>query len=133
MSAWGAIPGRESPDVQVPDGPTVSVEVGWLRRRASLGAAAASERCSVVNPSTESSLCGGALKASCGDWERRASVAWAKASVCGEAIGHVHPQGSPAYGRRQQGKDRWLKAGKCPPRRMTPAQYDELSPPLGIS
>ena len=47
--ARGATPGRESPDVQVPDGPAVSVEVGWLRGRASLGAAASCERCSVVN------------------------------------------------------------------------------------
>jgi hypothetical protein len=31
--ARGATPGRESPDVQVPDGPTASVEVGWLRGR----------------------------------------------------------------------------------------------------
>ena len=37
---------------------------------------------------------------------------WAKASVRGEEIGCVHPQGSPAYGRWHQGKDRWLKAGK---------------------
>jgi hypothetical protein len=28
---WGATPGRESPDVQVPDGPAVVVEVGWFR------------------------------------------------------------------------------------------------------
>jgi hypothetical protein len=72
-------------DVQVPDGPAVSVEVGWLRGRASLGAVASSERCSVVNASTESSLSvGECSRPAVESWERRASVAWAKASVCGE-------------------------------------------------
>ena len=47
-----------------------------------------------------------------GDWERRAFRMRAKASVCGEEIGCVHPQGFPAYGRWHQGKDRCLKAGK---------------------
>jgi hypothetical protein len=31
-----------------------------------------------------------------GIWERRARQKGAKASVCGEGIGRVHPQGSPA-------------------------------------
>ena len=121
----GATPGRESPDVQVPDGPAVMVEVGWLRGRASLAAAASRERCSVVNRIHQELPHQGALKASCGDRERRARVAWAKASVCGEAIGHVHPQGSPAYGRWQQGTDRWLKAGKvCVPAKTRPDGKD---------
>ncbi len=123
--ARGVTPGRESPDVEVPDGPAVVVEVGWFRGRASLAAAASSERCSVVNRVHQELPFLGALKASRGEWERRASVAWAKASVCGEAIGHVHPQGSPAYGRWQQGKDRWLKAGKvCVPAKTRPDGKD---------
>src|SRR3990172_3191486 len=121
----GVTPGRESPDVKVPDGPAVSVDVGWFRGRASLGAAASSERCSVVNRIHQELPFQGVLKASCGEWERRARVAWAKASVCGEAIGHVHPQGSPAYGRWHQGKDRWLKAGKvCVPAKTRPVGKD---------
>ena len=57
----GVTPGRESPDVQVPDGPTVSVEVGWLRGRASLGpqhhanAAASSTASTKSSPSGERS------------------------------------------------------------------------------
>ncbi len=39
---------RESPEVNVPDGPADAAEVGWLRGLTTLGAAASSERCSVV-------------------------------------------------------------------------------------
>src|SRR3970040_1571348 len=96
--ARGVTPGRESPDVQVPDGPAVSVEVGWFRGRASLGAAASSERCSVVNRVHQELPFQGALKASCGGGARRASVAWAKSSVSGEVIGHLTSHASPLYG-----------------------------------
>ena len=54
----------------------------------------------------------GVLNANSGDWERRAFHRWAKASVCGEGIGRVHPQGSPAYGRWHRAKDQSRKAGK---------------------
>jgi hypothetical protein len=52
--AWGATLSRESPDVQVPAARRFLVEVGWSRGRATLGAAALSERCSVVMVSTKS-------------------------------------------------------------------------------
>jgi hypothetical protein len=123
--ARGVTPGRGSPDVEVPDGPAVSVELGWFRGRASLGAAASSERCSVVRASTKSSPSRERSRPAVEKWERRAPGAWAKASVCGEAIGHVHPQGSPAYGRWHQGTDRWLKAGKvCVPAKTRPDGKD---------
>ena len=88
------------------------VEVGWSRGRAKLGAAALSERCSVVSVGHQELPCNGSAQCQLWCWERRARHRGAKASVCGEGIGRVHPQGSPAYGRWHRAKDRWRKAGK---------------------
>jgi hypothetical protein len=87
-------------------------EVGWSRGRATLGAAASSERCSVVSVGHQELPCSGSAQCQLWFWERRARHRGAKASVCGEGIGRVHPQGSPAYGRWHRAKDRWRKAGK---------------------
>ena len=88
------------------------VEVGWSRGRAKLGAAALSERCSVVSVGHQELPCNGSAQCQLWCWERRARHRGAKASVCGEGIGPVHPQGSPAYGRWHRAKDRSRKAGK---------------------
>src|SRR5882724_3217557 len=65
--APGATPVGESPDVNVPDGPAaLAVEVGWLRGQTTRGAAASSERCSVVRLHHQEPPCGEVLKANCG-------------------------------------------------------------------
>ena len=110
--ARGVTLGRESPEVQVPGGPVLRGRGRLVQgREQPLGPQHQANRCRVVRLVYQE-LPLGALNASCGFWERRAFRRWAKASVCGEEIGRVHPQGSPAYGRWHQGKDRCLKVGK---------------------
>jgi hypothetical protein len=77
-----------------------------------LGPQHQANRCSVVMVSHQEPPLGERSMPTVGNWERRARRRRAKASVCGEEIGRVHPQGSPAYGRWHQGKDRCLKVGK---------------------
>src|SRR5450755_1555685 len=111
--ARGATPGRESPEVQVPGGFGSSESRSVWSRGASNPWGRSIKRIAAASlPCPTKSPLWGVLNANCGSWERRACRRRAKASVCGEAIGRVHPQGSPAYGRWHQGKDRCLKAGK---------------------
>jgi hypothetical protein len=71
-----------------------AVEVGWLRGRASRGAAALSERCSVVTYTTKSSP-GGSAQGQLWSRERRAPGKWAKAGVGGEENRTQAPVGLP--------------------------------------
>ena len=109
--AWGATPSRESPEVQVPGGPASSGR-GRLVQGASNARGRSIKRTLQRRERDHQELPMGVLNANSGDWECRAFHRWAKASVCGEEIGRVHPQGSPAYGRWHRAKDRWCKAGK---------------------
>jgi hypothetical protein len=108
---WGATPGVKARKYKSRR-PGRLAEVGWSRGRATLGAAALSERCSVVSVGHQELPRSGGAQCQLWFWERRARHRGAKASVCGEEIGRAHPQGSPAYGRWHRAKDRWRKAGK---------------------
>jgi hypothetical protein len=56
----GATPGRESPEVKVPAARSCGAGAGWRAGQASLGAAALSERCSVVKKTHQEPPSGGA-------------------------------------------------------------------------
>jgi len=115
--ARGVTPGRASPEVQVPGGPAGSGR-GRLVQGASNARGHSIKRTLQRRERDHQELPMGVLNANGGDWECRAFHGWAKASACGEEIGRMHPQGSPAYGRWHRAKDRWRKAGKV----STPAK-----------
>jgi hypothetical protein len=66
--AWGVTPGRESPDVEAPDGPAVMVEVGWLRGASNPRGRSVKRTLQrrYVVPPRASRVVRGALKANCG-------------------------------------------------------------------
>jgi hypothetical protein len=76
--------------------PDPRVEVGWSRGASNPWGRSVKRIAAASLWSPTKSLLRGVLMANCGDWERRARQKRAKASVCGEGIGYMHPQGSPA-------------------------------------
>jgi len=109
--AWGAIPSRESPDAQVPAARPVSGR-GRLVQGATNARGRSIKRTLQRRYRVHQELPFGSAQSQLWGWERRACQRKAKASACGEEIGPVHPQGSPAYGRWHRAKDRCRKAGK---------------------
>jgi hypothetical protein len=108
--AWGVTPLRASPEVQVPAArPTRSRSVGPGGEQRSGPQHKANAAASLLCPPRAPV---GSAQGQLWFWECRACHRKAKASVCGEGIGRVHPQDFPAYGRWHRARDRCRKAGK---------------------